>query len=65
MIERAFVVDGSSERVIGIVKRTDVSSTYLRHVQGNSNQSPEREAAVESGGTVVELSDVATSNTTS
>jgi CBS domain-containing protein len=31
------VVDGSAQRrVIGIVKRADISSTYLRHVQGAS-----------------------------
>jgi hypothetical protein len=29
------IVDGTPERrVIGIVKRADVSSTYLRHVHG-------------------------------
>ena len=29
------VVDGSPGRkVVGLVKRSDVSSTYLRHVQG-------------------------------
>ncbi len=33
------VVDGSAERrVIGIVKQTDVASTYLRHVQGESSK---------------------------
>ena len=30
------VVDGEPERVVGIVKRADVSSTYLRHVQGET-----------------------------
>jgi CBS domain-containing protein len=31
------VVDGDAERrVIGVVKRADVSSTYLRHVHGDS-----------------------------
>jgi CIC family chloride channel protein len=39
------VVDGTPERrVIGIVKRTDVASTYLRHVHGDSSK-----AGVESG----------------
>jgi CBS-domain-containing membrane protein len=34
------VVDGTPERrVIGIVKRSDVSSTYLRHVHGPSSES--------------------------
>jgi chloride channel protein, CIC family len=33
------VVDGTPERrVIGIVKRTDVSRTYLRHVHGDANK---------------------------
>lgn len=33
------VVDGTLDRrVIGMVKRTDVSSTYLRHVHGNSSE---------------------------
>jgi hypothetical protein len=27
-------VDGTPQRVIGLVKRVDISSTYLRHVQG-------------------------------
>ncbi|HZZ80473.1 MAG TPA: chloride channel protein [Gemmataceae bacterium] len=31
------VVD-ESQRVIGIVKRTDVASTYLKHVQGEANK---------------------------
>jgi CIC family chloride channel protein len=29
-------VDGTPERVTGLVKRVDISSTYLRHVQGAS-----------------------------
>jgi CIC family chloride channel protein len=34
------VVDDTPERrVIGLVKRTDVSSTYLRHVQGEPSRS--------------------------
>jgi CBS domain-containing protein len=28
------VVDGQDSRVVGLVKRVDVSSTYLRHVHG-------------------------------
>jgi chloride channel protein, CIC family len=33
------VVDGTQERrVIGLVKRTDLASTYLRHVQGDSSK---------------------------
>jgi CBS-domain-containing membrane protein len=33
------IVDGTPEkRVIGIVKRSDVSSTYLRHVHGMRQQ---------------------------
>jgi CBS-domain-containing membrane protein len=39
------VVDGTPEqRVIGLVKRTDVASTYLRHVQGESSK-----AGIEAG----------------
>jgi CBS domain-containing protein len=30
------VVAGTPQRVIGLVKRVDISSTYLRHVQGAS-----------------------------
>jgi len=36
------VVDGTLDRrVIGIVKQTDVASTYLRHVQGDSSKAAE------------------------
>ncbi len=41
------VVDESPERqVIGIVKRSDVSSTYLRYVQGTPGLSRDRKGAV-------------------
>jgi hypothetical protein len=39
------VVDGDGRRVLGVVKRADISSTYLRHVQGTMG-SADRAVAV-------------------
>lgn len=38
--ELPLVEDGAAPKVIGIVKRSDVSTIYLRHVHGESNGAP-------------------------
>jgi chloride channel protein, CIC family len=44
-VEALPVIDGASQRVIGIVKRSDVASTYLRHVHGVSASTQKTGAA--------------------